>query len=126
MRLIILCIFSVFITYSYAWWCEGHRLGIFHYQYHIKAYEIARQQLTLEKKEHVMKFVDNILFNMTEHDAGKISDMIPCWMDDIKDKGGMYWSGIFHYVDIPYFDTEYKIDVQPQANASGALVFFLW
>ncbi len=70
--------------------------------------------------------MDTILLSMPENDAGKALDMIPCWMDDIKDHGGMYWSGIFHYVDIPYVVDNLNITYQPQANASGALVLFLF
>ena len=60
---------------------------------------------------------------MQENDAGKTLDMLPCWMDDAKSGGGMYWSGIYHYVDIPFIDDkDWNGSVTIQANASGALV----
>lgn len=69
-----------------------------------------------------MKKVNDTLLHMTEKDAYQDVHQMACWMDGIKDNGGMRWSGGLHYVDIPYVVDNINIDFHPQANASGALV----
>lgn len=61
---------------------------------------------------------------MKEHDANRPLDMIACWMDEIKDDGGMRWSGIFHYVDIPLVEDGLNVTQPPDANVTGAIVSF--
>lgn len=92
--------------------------------YDVIVFEIARQQLLDEKKTDILVKVNDTLFHMKEKDALNNTHQIACWMDHIKDYGGMRWSGMFHYVDIPYIVGDIKIVFHPQSNATGALVFF--
>lgn len=61
---------------------------------------------------------------MTEKDATRPLHMVSCWMDEIKDAGGMKWSGIFHYTDIPLIEDNVTVDIAPDGNVTGAIVFF--
>ena len=112
MKIVLLFIFFVSLTLVKAWWSEGHML----------VYEVARQQLILEKKESVLVRVNETLLHMKENDAFKDVYAIASWMDDLKDKGGMKWSGMFHYVDIPYIIDNLNITIHPSVNATGVLV----
>ena len=62
--------------------------------------------------------------SMTEKDAFNDFYMASCWMDYIKDNGGMYWSGTFHYVDKAYIAEDGNYTIQPRPNATGALVLY--
>ncbi len=75
-------------------------------------------------KEAVLKKLNDTLFHMTEKDAFQDPYMMACWLDNIKDNGGMRWSGLIHYVDQPYVQDNLNITFVPQANATGAIVAF--
>ena len=92
---------------------------------HSIVYEIARQQLITEKKENIVKLVNDTLFNMTEKDALKDPYMATIWMDAIKDIAGMPWSGKWHYVDTPIIVDNLTISFSPQANITSLLVFLI-
>ena len=81
--------------------------------------------MIIESKESVVKMVNDTLLHMTEKDAFQDIHLMSCWMDSIKDNGGMRWSGPLHYVDIPYVTDNLNITIHPQANITGALVKFV-
>jgi hypothetical protein len=85
-------------------------------------YDIARQHLTATGKDDVLKKYNETILYMTEKDAFSDLYAIPSWMDNFKAEGGAPWSGMFHYVDKPFFDGIPPRDIPPQANATGALV----
>eukprot|EP00826_Nyctotherus_ovalis_P029120 TRINITY_DN2296_c0_g1_i31.p1 TRINITY_DN2296_c0_g1~~TRINITY_DN2296_c0_g1_i31.p1 ORF type:complete len:127 (+),score=21.40 TRINITY_DN2296_c0_g1_i31:178-558(+) len=122
MKAIVLIVLVALVNESYAWWCQGHRIGNIAYAHLV--HEIAVQELLDEKKGDMVRKMNETIQFMKEHDASRPLDMIACWMDEIKDDGGMYWSGIFHYVDIPLIEDGLNITQPPDANVTGAIVSF--
>ena len=104
-----------------AWWSMGHMVGMSLRDLRL-VYDIARQHLNATGKEDVLKKYNESLIYMTEKDAFSDLYAITCWMDNVKAEGGAPWSGMFHYVDKPFFDGIPPKEVHPQANATGALV----
>lgn len=107
----LLFIFACCTSLTYAWWCEGHMLIL----------EIAKQILIQEKKDNVMTYINEALQYMKEKDAFQDFHNISCWMDGIKDDGGMSWSGPLHYTDIPYIVDNCNFTLVPYMNITGAL-----
>jgi len=80
--------------------------------------------LVEEGKSDLVKEMNEIIIYMKEPDADKPLHMISCWIDEIKDSGGMYWSGIFHYTDEPLIEDNVIVKLIPVANITGAIVLF--
>ena len=80
------------------------------------------QDLILDNKQGITKFINDTINFMNESDAAKPLDEISCWMDQIKDSGGMKWTGQFHYTDIPLIEDNITINVKPEGNVTGAIV----
>lgn len=89
-------------------------------------HEIAIQELYQEGKGNVVQEVNETINFLAEKDATRPLDMISCWMDEIKDEGGMGWSGIFHYTDIPLIEDNIIVNLPPDGNVTGAIVFFTY